>query len=1000
MKHPFPPNHNYPYKHPSDYMNPPPKKGKKWKKIKPIPPSYGFDNFQNFNYLREQMNGVIKGFNDLTDNNERYLHKLWSHTFDHGAYYHRPEVWYETGYNGDEGSHYSVIHKNDRDKKGFPIPMRLHLAYNNHTNSKLKEYADLVSFFEKAQFCIPAYPINDDVGYYGHTIQGRKPIPSTPEPDLYTVGFTENGRMKYYSNKVDISQLRRDHIESATGCLGVLVTGGVVADESLYAGISNRDEKVARIAIGQNYKTKETFIFTAGDYDTHGFTSVGVAEVMVGYGCDVAVEICNGNDAVALYKGKPLFIPSDTKLGANYGYWYCSRKKYYRDVCTHEVADLVQLYGLTWYKAHLNSLAIEDLQGQINNIIIDITNLGNRLTDLEARVEKNEQDIAEINDKIDDLQDQINTINGDISDIKDSLQEAFDKINKEIEDRIAEVKRLDDRIDEEHAHHTAAEQALQALIDKLRLDLDKEVLDRIAGDEALDSKIDQEIADRIAAIQDLQFKINDINARYDELVLTVQNNYNTLNLLITGLRDDVSDLQERQADLESQMNSLDATVTTLINSLADIEVALNNLKSLVIELTSKVEGFDARMTAIETRVEEINVLIQNFSDRLDTIETTVSDLTTLVNSFENRIKNLEEHPFVVTANEPTTPSITAYTGNADADGHIEITPTGYNIGTELEHPGAENMLATELWVMNMIDGFEQSIFEINQKIIDLTLDVVNINETIVNLQTKDDEQDGRLDLLEDNDGKQDDRLDQLENSQADNDSKFTDLTSRVVVLEGDNTTNKTAIAENTANIKINTDNIAALDTRVTDLEAHKALTFTMTLGGGTMGLFNETTGSKLTGLDLSYMRLMRTGNVVTVSGCISIAASPWPVAVDRYAIILNDEGDTPIYDLPDVFKPRYYSTTDSVTTANPPMWVGLGGDATLLDGFSYGAAIYLGGSTYSTGNGRPFKITFRNLPTNNSSIVIPYAFTYLARYDVDGDGNVLNIVRAKTVTIN
>lgn len=997
-----------PPKHPSDYMHKPPKKGKKFKHIKPIPPTYGYDNFQNYDNLRVHMNGVIEGYNKLVSNNERYLHSLWSHTFDHGAYYHRPEVWFEEGYSGDEGGRYQVIHKSDRDRKGCPIPMRLHLAYGNHTNSKLKEDADLVSFFEKAQFVIPAYPVNDDVGYYGHTIVKYAPIPSTAEEELYTVGFTQSGRMKYYSNKTRYEQLRRDRIETATGCLGVLVTGGEVADPSLYEGITNRDEAIARIAIGQNYKTKETFIFSCGDYDNNGFTSAGVADIMKSYGCDIAVEICNGNDAVCLFKGKPMFIPSDTKLGNNYGYWYTSRKKYYRDVCTHEVADLVQLYGMTWYRSYLNSLAINRLEDEINNIKTDITNLENRVTDLEGKYTDLEARVVQLEADIVRIDSEIEAINKDIADV-------VIKLDKEIADRIAEVERLDNKIDTEVTRldgkidteiqdRKDADAVLQALIDRLRLDIDQEVLDRIAGDSALDAKISQEIQDRINAISDLQTKINDINTRIDILTNTVQTNYNTLLTLINANSDLIAELQERQVSVEVQLQKVNETITEILANLSTIEQSLENLKTLVLEL----QTLPGRMTEVEQKVESLEIIVNELDGKVTVIEGKVDDVIILVNTFDERITHLEEHPFVVSVYGALKGNVAIFS-DIDSDGHAGIEDSTHAIGSENYTTVNYTTLATQKWVEDYINTeIEDLLTEINDKVnqiqtgLDALTIIVNQHTTqITNLGNRITNVEGDVSNL----------TDDLENLKSQpflvRPPEWGASVTGILTLNGRNSDGYTRVDTTgfTAGLKTYlggganankitneewvesytdfkyADLLADIERRLVDLEFFKDECFSFLIGGGEMTLYEDATGNGLGALDLSYMRFKRSGNIVEVHGAFNLSgnnAAELPTIGTTYYIGWR-QNNQDYSRLPSALLP--FDGAPIASYIGMPQVAGLGATS---DNNTRGAIIKFDGSSY---NNRTMKVNFYGgiFPTSTSNIM-PFQFSYLAKNAVDRSG--------------
>lgn len=719
MKHPnckLPPHQ---WKVTDDHMKIPncapyPKKRKKLKKIKPVPYLNEESVYKNLGLLRGKTNEAIDRVNKMTEFNAKEWDKLWWRQYNTGAYYYKPDIWYEDGYSGDESTTYQVTHKSHVAKSGEPLKMEMHFAYGNTTNSRITEDAFNVSLHEKAQFCFPAQ-IKED-GFTGITIQNGAPLPSSTDMAKYSVAFTRRGKMRYYESNVGFEQLRRDGVENSTGCLGVLVTGKKVADETMYNMIPNYAEKTARIAIGQNYDTMEMFIVSCGIYDTNGMTSHSVAEILASYGCDIGVEVCNGEDAIMLYAGKPLFIPEKSNIPDNYIFWYLSKKKDYGcDRRLWEVSLLVQLYGQCWYRSYLNSLAIDDLQEQINQIRNEFENVLARVDELERRVENVEKTIDEIDTRINELVDRIGEIEGNIGQINNTLTELSDKLDQEIADRIRENQIIDRRID-------SLKDALDVEISRL----DQEIVDRIAGDKVNNDKIEQEIADRIQAIGDLQTKIDSLNSRVEILSNTVNQNYNTLLALINTNLDLITNLQDRQASLETQMQELDKTVTEILANLSTIEQALENVKQLIIEL----QTLPGRMTDVENKVEELTNIVNDLNERVTSSEANVQDLTNLVNSFDDRISELETHPFVV-AGDVAGQEITIWDG-IDGDNHYKISGSGKKFGgISYDGTTSPTNITNEIWVADFVDSEIQPLLDdINDKVSTLFTDVDTLQSAV------------------------------------------------------------------------------------------------------------------------------------------------------------------------------------------------------------------------------------------------------------------------------
>lgn len=552
--------------------------------------------------LQCAVNGCIDQTNGVMKNANETLCAIKKCSQENGAYYNDREIWTEQGYDTGASSTYTIIHKKATTCDGSPIKMELKLAYDNTTNSRLKQDAFVASEAELANLMVPAIPVDDTKGWYGHAVWNGAPIASDCCTNLYTVGFTRSGVMKYYDNAVDPKQLRKDCIENAMGCSGVLVVGGDIAPIDMRNQIPDYDKNVARVCMGQNFETHETIFLVCGDYDTNGLSSATCAAILKSYGCDLAVELCEGDDACALDKGEMLFVPSTASVPKVYAYWYVTKKRTYCSDFTLEVAVLMQKYGQAIWAGELNSLSIKDIWEQIK-VLFDRTNVHEADIDLlKKKVALLEQRVQALEDYSADLQDQINQIVNDLGDVAADLAAKYLELKAMIE------KEISDRI--------LAIQDLQLKIDAVKRDLDNEVLDRIAGDKVLQDQIDLMKLE----ISDHKDRIIALEAGLQSLKNTVTSNYNTLKLLVDALRDDVGDLQARQIQLESQMTALDAALTAYIIELSDLEVALNNLKETVLNLASDVTNISNDVFTLKNQMILVLADITNLDARVSILE--------------------------------------------------------------------------------------------------------------------------------------------------------------------------------------------------------------------------------------------------------------------------------------------------------------------------------------------------------------------------------------------
>lgn len=270
----------------------------------PMPPVpsvvTGMDLYEAMNVLSDRVNVCIDTYNSVMAENYRTLHNMQRAAEENGAYYDPHSVWVEEGYYADESSTYHLIHKSCVDRHGEPIRMQLHLAYGNTTNSMIEQPIFASSKVEYADKMVVAIP-KTEKGWYGKVIYHGCPIASADEPELYTVGFTKSGAMRVYNNGVSVDQMLRDTVVDAMGCSGVLIQNGQITDEAYRKNIPNANEQISRVVMGQVGETREVVILTVGnenDVNRKGLTSLACANILKQYGCDIAVELCEGSGSV------------------------------------------------------------------------------------------------------------------------------------------------------------------------------------------------------------------------------------------------------------------------------------------------------------------------------------------------------------------------------------------------------------------------------------------------------------------------------------------------------------------------------------------------------------------------------------------------------------------------------------------------------------------------------------------------------------------------------
>ena len=525
----------------------------------PMPPVpsvvQGENLFEAVNNLTNRVNVCINTFNDVMAESYKTLRNVEKAACENGSYYGPCEVWTEDGYNADEGAAYTLIHKAVVDRRGEPIRIQLHLAYNNTTNSKIEQSIDSASMVELADKIVVAQPMGEN-GWYGNAIWNCAPIQSASEPTLWTAGFTKGGLLRVYQNNVPVDQMLRDTIENAMGVSGVLIQNGQICDNSYFETIPSYNVQASRVCVGQNLNTREVIFLVCGaenDVNKKGLTSKTAANILLQHGCSVAVELCEGAPAGAMDKGQLMFIPAENKMPVAYCYWYISRKSFYRNRYQEELAQLVQNYGSVMWQGYLNKLRVDAVYSEIDNLKETDANLQKQITSNYETITKEIQD----------------RINGD-----NALQEA---INAEEAAREAADQQLQDNID-------AEAEAREESDNNLQVQITKEISDREAADTTLQNNIDAEEAAREAADQQFTLDIQDIKQQITNVLQTMQE----MNETVTQIQNQILDINRQWNEMLQQWSQMSQDFAELETKVEGYDTDITNLKSSVSTLEEQV----------------------------------------------------------------------------------------------------------------------------------------------------------------------------------------------------------------------------------------------------------------------------------------------------------------------------------------------------------------------------------------------------------------------------
>ena len=581
----------------------------------------------------EQLRDLANKVNELCGTIDGYNHKvedayraIINSALCNDGYYR--EVTVENGYIPESGSNYKAVHIPFLDKVNQPIFFELGLAYDNTTNSGVKEGCFDASQRFIADKLIPAQ--NTDNTFVGTVMWKGAPV-FTQEGDSYTFAVTQNGFFKGYKNATQ-DVLKQDKIRNSCGARGILVYNKELATSSFPEDASTMK---ARIAVGQNYDTKERFLVVVDGGESVGCTSEQLANLFIKYGCMIAVELVSGSSVYGMDKGAMMYSPVvadeyDTpSVPESNAFWYITKRRHYHNEYVKDVALLMQKMGEEiWRRIILNEQtdfvkkSVVELKNALDAEIEERKSEDTKLDEkytaevvrLDARCETIERESKERDDELNeliltkekeskardnDLNELILTKERESKERDSQLQvnidnEAETRLNQDIkkvahvddgDKRTYSLYRNDDTKVEENIEVYEYNKLIAQFVTMAQIaeNLKTETSERKKADAELQSQITEEVSNRTNAVSELQA----------QLTKEATDRIASDNVLQNNINSESSNRENKDNDLQNQINELKS----------DSSAEINKLKNdLTEEIENRTSGDNSLSNSINTEI--------------------------------------------------------------------------------------------------------------------------------------------------------------------------------------------------------------------------------------------------------------------------------------------------------------------------------------------------------------------------------------------------------------
>ena len=407
------------------------------------PPVPGFNPQAQMGAVIEKTNECIHRWNYIQANCFKALNDCVGAAKTSPVYYDDSEVHLEQGYSSDDSAVYHIVRVQKYDKAGCPIRVKLGLAYDNTTNSNVRQSMHDYSFVKSANIIMTAVNPAQE-GWNGPAMWRGMAIAGTPNTEGYIAGFNSLGTLKVYKGNVETTNLCQDKIVDMIGAVTPIILDSEITEQA-----KALTTKKAITAIGYNSGCGQTILFNVGITENPGMQGITVANILKEMGCNTAVitAMQDATDEPSIgmqYLGRWTDAPSQYNDPQNVAFWYVSKRPEcgFKNDFETEIANLVQstgycANGITELRdkvenaqetadealslAQDNADKIATIQGQITEIYSKIDALNTRLTKVEG-------DITTIKGQIDTINQQITTINQAISSIREEISDITEQI--------------------------------------------------------------------------------------------------------------------------------------------------------------------------------------------------------------------------------------------------------------------------------------------------------------------------------------------------------------------------------------------------------------------------------------------------------------------------------------------------------------------------------------------------------------------------------------------
>lgn len=399
-----------------------------------------------------------------------------------------------------------------------------------------------------------------------------------------------------------------------------------------------------------------------------------------------------------------------------------------------------------------------DLQTYIKNdgIIVDSTNIDNKINELQTGSSELENSIEQVNAKVDKNTTSINelkTTTGNLKNSIDTLEANVDNVENQVDSLNTKVTDIEENITNLNTETQKQIETINTEITSIKEVNTQQTEDIKTITQSIDevnTKIDTKVQELQQKDIEQDEKLNNINT----VIETINTEITDVQKDIVQINKDIDNVELTNSEQDEKLNILDTEITNLKNKDTDLQSQIDEINDSQIVQDTDVQDIKKQLESINTEIDTINEKDTEQDTNISNIQT---DITEYKSQMQTTIESLQQKDNTLDSKDK------------EIEAEIETIKTDITNLQDYDDVQDQN-----------INANTQSITELTEK---HNTDIKALQDKDTILENKNIEQDQRLSSVETKNTEQDNKLTQIEQTQTQLDTNIKEVLQDITDLD-------------------------------------------------------------------------------------------------------------------------------------------------------------------------------------------------------------------------